>query len=419
MRGTASPATAAGEHAVAPEESWPPPFPASEYQARIDRLRAGAVRDTADAAVILHPRDLIYFTGIETAAQLVVPAVGTPTHLVQLNLGRVRAEGPVGDVRPSSGLRTLRDVLRALLPSGGRVGVTLDVLPHHYAQRLAAMADGFELVDISDTVMGLRAVKSAAEVDVIRAAAGISRRSFELARAVARPGVAEFELQLEMQRLERGSGADEWMTHRGWNTHLGWGILCSGPRTAEVSGHWMTETGTGPSAAQPYGAGRRRFREGDLVLIDRGVVLHGYHCDEARTLVVGEPDERQARYWQALQSVLSEAVAAIRPGQPVSGVYDAAARAAADVGVGDFFMTRASHDFAYVGHGVGLEIDEPPLVAPRSRMPLRAGMVLALEPKVIVPGWGGLTLEDMVVVTEEGAQRLTSSPVAPLGVGPG
>lgn len=397
--------------------SAPPPFPDTEYTQRIDRLREELSSHQVDAAVILQPRDLVYFTGIETAAQLVVPQSGDPIHLVQINLDRAQREGAISDVRPSRGLSTLRDVLWKTVLSGGRIGITLDVLPARYVQRLTAMADGLELTDVSDAVMAVRSIKSPAETDVLRSAAAVSRRSFEHARSVAVEGMCEFDLQLEMQHLERAHGADEWMSHRGWNANVAWGILCSGPLTAEISGHWMTQTGSGPSAAQPYGAGGRRFKAEDLILIDRGVVLHGYHCDEARTIVIGEPNERHRHYWSSLQAVLDAAISAIRPGDPVSNVYFAAERAAEQCGIAEYFMTKARYDFAYIGHGVGLEIDEPPIVAPRTRASLLPGMVLALEPKVIVPGWGGLTLEDMVMVTADGAERLTSSPVEPLGTG--
>jgi len=120
--------------------------------------------------------------------------------------------------------------------------------------------------------------------------------------------------------------------------------------------------------------------------------------------------------WLALRRILAAAIAAVGPGVRASAVYQAALEAARLEGVEDVFMTRALGGLDYVGHGVGLEIDELPLIGPRSDEALQAGTVLALEPKIIVPGWGGMTLEETVVVTEAGREVITRSSVEPLEV---
>ena len=400
------------------EASFPPPFPAAEYRSRqqalIDLMGAAGI----DLGIVLAPADLIYFTGYDLASQLIVSGTGRSVHLVQINFDRARSAGPIAEVRRSLGVRSVIEVVNELCPAGGTVGLPLDVMPQ---RQFAAMSErlGRPVADLSPLVMGLRSRKSAAELAVLRQAALISEAAFARAREIIRPGLAEYELQLEMESVENGLGADGAMRSRGWRGSLPWGVVCSGAATGEVSGHWLSQTGYGPSAARPYSAGRRRLQAGDQVVMDRGVVLHGYHCDEARTVVTGTESVRQRECWAALVQILGVAIAAVRPGVTAASVYAAAADAARGLGVGGVFMTAALGGREYLGHGVGLEIDEPPLVGPQSGELLQPGMVLALEPKVIIPGWGGMTLEETVAVTEAGAEVLTRSPIEPLSLGAG
>ena len=400
----------------AQEASLPPPFPETEFRSRRQALASLMGGAGIDVGIVLAPADLIYFTGYDLASQLVVGAGGDSVHLVQINLERVRSGSPVGEVRRSLGVRSVLETVDEMSPPGGSVGLPLDVLPQRQFAAMAERLAGRRLQDLSPLVLRLRRRKSPAELEVLRQAASISAAAFARAREIIRPGLAEFELQLQMEAVEHELGADGAMRSRGWRGFLPWGIVCSGPGTAEVSGHWLTQTGFGPSAARPYSAGRRRLQSGDPVVIDRGLVLHGYHCDEARTMVVGEANDRQLEYWAALGRILAAAIAAVRPGATAAAAYQAAANAAAAEGLLDFFMTRATGGLEYLGHGVGLEIDEPPLVGPRSNEVLEPGMVLALEPKIIVPGWGGMTLEETVAVTEAGHEVITRSSINPLEV---
>ena len=399
-----------------PESSLPPPFPEVEYrtrrQALIELMGAAGI----DVGIVLAPADLIYFTGYDLASQLIINGRGEAVHLVQINLQRASAESLGGEVRASLGARTLIDTVDEMCPPQGTVGLPLDVLPQRQFAGIAERLTGRRLVDLSPLVLSLRRRKSPAELAVLRQAATISAAGFARAREIMRAGLAEFELQLQMEAVEHALGADGAMRSRGWRASLPWGMVCSGLGTAEVSGHWLTQTGPGPSAARPYSAGRRRLQAGDQVVIDRGVVFHGYHCDEARTMVVGPATARQRDCWLALRRILAAAIAAVGPGVRASAVYQAALEAARLEGVEDVFMTRALGGLDYVGHGVGLEIDELPLIGPRSDEALQAGTVLALEPKIIVPGWGGMTLEETVVVTEAGREVITRSSVEPLEV---
>ena len=157
----------------------------------------------------------------------------------------------------------------------------------------------------------------------------------------------------------------------------------------------------------PYGPSLRKVRAGDLVCIDHGTMYRGYHSDEGRTFVVGKARDKQKRLFDIVRRAQDAAIAQVRPGVPAAEVYRAAWRVARDAGYEEYFMAYGQYGVEYLGHGLGLEIDEPPLVGPKTTTLLEEGMTLALEPKLIIPGWGGVDLEDTLVVTGDGCEVLT------------
>jgi len=169
-----------------------------------------------------------------------------------------------------------------------------------------------------------------------------------------------------------------------------------------------TIVASGPHAALPhYRAGDRRLERGDLVVLDFGGVMDGYCCDLTRTVAVGPPAPEATRIYEAVRDAQAAAIAAVRPGIPASDV-DAAARAVLDArGLGQAF----GHG---TGHGLGLEVHEDPRVGrPRPNVPtavLQPGMVFTIEPGAYVTGFGGVRIEDDVVVTERGCDVLTAVP---------
>lgn len=385
-----------------------PTFTRAEHRRRWTALQA-VLRDRGlSCAVLAYSRHVLYYAGMAVHGHVVVPADGDPVLLVQIDGARARVLSPLPRVVDSRGLSTLVGVLQELGAERGTIGVEHDFLTVAAHGRLAARLPGAELVDVGSDVLELRSVKSAEELAVLEQAAGISDAQFRYLREGLRPGVTEIEVHAGLGRLQRTAGADGVSAKHGANDRFidhAW--VVSGPNTEQISGYWLTMTGRGPSPARPYGPTLRRLEVGDIVCCDIGTSWQGYHVDHARSYVLGPADDRQKRCWEALLEMQARAVEAAAPGRPVRDVYDAALRVAQSHGFAANFMTAALYDVPYVGHGVGLEIDEGPLLTPGNDSVLREGMVLAIEPKVIVPGWGGMTVEDTVVVSPGGGRRLT------------
>jgi Xaa-Pro aminopeptidase/Xaa-Pro dipeptidase len=231
------------------------------------------------------------------------------------------------------------------------------------------------LVPLTGEISGLRAVKEPAEIEKIRKAIQIASESFLDTLPRLKPGVHEKAAGdfLEFRMKRRGGESSSFPV-----------IVASGPR-----------------AALPHGKpSDKGMEKGETVVIDFGVCHQGYHSDETKTLILGRPDPRQRKVYDLVRKAQEKAIRAIRPGINVRSIDRAAREVISRAGYGKFF----GHG---TGHGIGLAVHEPPTLSPRGSGVVEAGMIFSVEPGVYLPGWGGVRLEDLVLVTERGCELLT------------
>ncbi len=244
--------------------------------------------------------------------------------------------------------------------------------------RLQRLLRGAELVDLEAGVDGLRAVKDPGELDALRRAAELAERCLEAVLPLVRPGITEEEVARAFRIEAIRQGADG----------LAFDPIVAG----------------GPRGALPHARpGPRPLREGDLVVVDFGVRFRGYCSDETVTLAVGEPEPEARRAYEVVLEAQRAALDALAPGVRFADVDRAARRVIEEAGYGD----RFGHG---TGHGVGLAVHEAPTVNARSRQVAEPGMVVTVEPGVYLPGRFGVRLEDTVVVTGQGCERITGLP---------
>ncbi len=244
-------------------------------------------------------------------------------------------------------------------------------------RRLKKEAGSVRLKPCAGLVEDLRLRKDPTEVRRLRRGAKINREGLKVAAGSIRPGVRERDVAriLEEAMREEGASASAFDT-----------IVASGPR-----------------GAMPHGiASGRKIRRGDLITIDFGAVVDGYHADTTRVFSLGMPSAKAREICGIVLEAQRAAVAAVAPGVKCSEVDSAARRIIEDRGFGKAF----GHG---VGHGLGLDIHEGPRLGPEATDVLRPGMVVTVEPGIYLPGWGGGRIEDMVLVTETGREVLTRS----------
>jgi Xaa-Pro dipeptidase len=386
--------------------------PRSELENRIARLQAKlATAGDAEAVFIFQAADMFYFAGTVQDAWLVIPREGPPLMVVRRSLERAQAESALENILPLGNTRELPKLLAAHGLGGlKRVGLEFDVLPVQQYARVGRLFPTMQFVDASQLIREVRMRKSAYEVGCIRRAARIQDRMAAKLREVLRPGMTELELAAEIEAEARRHGHQGFIRARRFNLECFYGHLLSGENGAVPS--WMESPtgGTGLSPAFSTGLSTRRIQGGEPVMLDYAGAVDGYHSDQARVFSLGPLPEDMVKGHVACIAIWEEVLSSLRPGIKAGEVFARAQASAARLGYADRFMNAGPAQVAFVGHGVGVELDEIPYLAAGADVAIEAGMVLAVEPKIVFPGRGIVGVEDTVLVTTGQPEILTVTP---------
>ena len=376
---------------------------------RLNELQRRLADAGVDAAVLVHPRDILYYAGTARPATLVV-GPQEAILLVRRGLDLARREATLERVEPGGGWDAVAAVLAAQGLARGTLGADMDVMPAQLYRRMREALPAWEVEDISPLVLAQRMIKDPEEIRATEHAASIADTGQASLPPILRPGLSELELAAEVEAALRRAGHEGYQPLRYPGARGGGVLLMSGENLTVRGGHGLVITGAGLSPGTPYGPSRRTVRPGDLVVLDIGSTYDGYTADESRTYVVGRATAAQEALFEAALAVEEAVLSALRPGVSVAEVY-AAAEAALARGAPPHFPPGSLSLPGFVGHGLGLEIDEPPVLWPREETTLAVGMVLALEVEVSAPADGLMAkVEDTVVVEASGPRLLTHAP---------
>jgi Xaa-Pro aminopeptidase len=385
--------------------------PPAEIEARIAGLQRILAHKGLDGALILQRVDLFYFTGTIQQGSLYVPAAGEPLLMVNKVLARARAESAIERIVPLGSPKSIPDLLKQSgLPRPRRIGLELDVLPANLYLSYRDIFQAAEIVDASADIRLLRAVKSAHEIGLIREAAAYSDRVAACVPELLREGQTEIDLAGRIEAEARRMGHQGIVRMRLWGSELFYGHLLSGPSGAVPSYLASPTGGAGVSPAVAQSASFRPIRRHEPVLVDYVFAYRGYISDHARIFAIGRLPDELLQAHAAMLDIQARITSMARPGTASGAVYDFALQAATALGLGEHFMGVGRERIRFVGHGVGLELDEFPFLNAGQTMPLQAGMVIAIEPKAIFPGKGVVGIENTHVVTENGLERLGRYP---------
>lgn len=359
------------------------------------------------AAVMMHPRDVYYFAGTGQPCNLVIPAEGKPTLLARRALDWVRNDSNISNIVKGSGIKELRMALQSagVLEDGAKLGLCLDIVPTLLCRKLEQSLPECIIEDVSTLLLEQRLYKDEKEIAAIRTAADLFQRAHKVMLQELRPGVTELEVASKVYAELRRGEHEGIPRFRRWDATLHPdGLVISGSNTWHISGHAMTVTGVGLSPSVPWGPSTRPMASGETVVIDIGINYHGYHADIARTYIVGKATEEQKRVFDVLKQVYMAIFAQVKPGVTGKALFKTAWEILESCGLERYFQGYGEMKGNYVGHGIGLEMDEPPVLDANCTTALAENMTIALEPKVIIPEWGAIDLEDTAVVTATGCE---------------
>ena len=383
--------------------------PKVEIGARIVALQAALTRANIDAAVIVQNADLFYFTGTIQKGYLLVPSQGNPVFAVTGDLDRVKAESSIEAIEPIASLKEIPAICYRIFPSSQphTIGLEFDVIPVSLYNRICSVFKSSRPVDISPIIRNIRMVKSPYEIDKIKGSATIFAEAISHLPQFLKPGMTEVALQSELVRLGRYRSHFGAHRVRGFNQESYYGHVLAGPRGAVPSMVNSPTGGLGSTPAFGYGAGHWPIEENSPILIDLCFGIDGYLADQTRTAVIGKLPSSLLSAYEKLLVVKKEIEELLRPGAICEEIYFHALEKAEALNLGENFMGHGPRRARFIGHGIGLEMDEWPVIAKGFRSALAPGMVLALEPKLIFPGIGAIGLEDNYIITEKGCENIT------------
>ncbi len=381
--------------------------PKSEIDQRIDRLKKQLEENNIDAALIVQRADLFYFTGTVQDGHLCIPVDGDPILMIFKSLERAIAESPLSRIAP---LDSPKDIIEILNQYGyaqpQSIGLELDVLPANLYFNYQHLFAGRNLIDISDLIRRVRAIKSPYEIGMMRRAAALSDQVAAQVPGLLREGMTELELAGQVEAEARKLGHQGIVRMRMWGSEMFFGHLLAGPSGAVPSFLSSPTGGTGANPAIAQGPGFRPIQRHEPVLLDYVFALNGYYSDHARIFSIGElPDELMAAH-TAMLDVQALIKRAAKPGVKSGDIYDLALERTTALGYDKNFMGVGKKRIRFVGHGIGVELDEYPFLAAGQNLELQENMTLALEPKLIFPEKGVVGIENTHVVTSDGLEQL-------------
>jgi Xaa-Pro dipeptidase len=384
--------------------------PSAELEARIARVQERLRRDHFDGALIIGNAHLFYLAGTIQQSHLLLPAAGEPLLLVRRDLARARAESALPTIEPLSGFRELPAALARLgLRSGVRLGLELDLLPVNVYRRLASMLPGIEFHDCAPLLRQVRSVKSPFEIERQRVAAAQTDLALRDGTAVIREGVPENVVAAEIIGSLFRHGHQGLLRFRAFNQEMFFAHCFAGPDAGVASYLDVPMSGRGLSPAVAQGAGVRPIGRREPIVIDVGGAVDGYGVDQTRTLSLGPLPGRFVEGYAVCRAILDRMRVAAVPGAVTGDLYREAVAMAAAAGLADVFMGAAPSQVSFIGHGIGLEIDELPVLARGAEAVLEEGQVVAIEPKLVFPGEGAVGIEDTFRVGATGLEALTFS----------
>ncbi|MDD2898572.1 MAG: Xaa-Pro peptidase family protein [Desulfuromonadaceae bacterium] len=378
----------------------------TEVMSRVSRMQEQLQAKGLDGALFIFAIDVYYFSGTRQNSTLWIPVEGEPILMVRKSLSRAKEDSPLKDIRPFPSSKEFAGILP---PAALKIGFTYDVAPVQHFNFYAKLLADRELIDISLLNREVRSVKSPYEVEQIKASGDALSSVFAQVPDFLKEGMRELDLTAEFECRLRKSGNEGIVRMRAYNQELSGGLAVS---TGGASYGFLDGpvTGRGLSNAAPQGATRDIIARNTPILIDYVGVFNGYNTDMTRIFVIGTLDPELQRAFDLALDIQNFVQRELKPGAICEELFFKALEIADKGGFGSSFMGMPGEQARFVGHGIGLEVDEYPVLAQGFKVPLQAGQIIAIEPKFNIPGKGAVGIENTFAVTPAGGQKLTNIP---------
>lgn len=362
-----------------------------------ERLRGGGV----EAALLSAHSDLFYFTGSIQRGILIIPAQGDPAYFVRKDIDRAREETAV-TVLPFDPA-AIRDHLATFKNIGFAADMTTVAELRLWREKL--VPQDREMPDLSLPLALTKMVKTPVEIALMEKAAHINRRAMRQVREIFRPGMRDLDVQVELEgyaRRELGHQGSFWL--RGSHLEGGLSLVVTGASALEPTYTDFPIGGRGLSPAVAQGASGEVI--GEMFVVDLIGARDGYTADSTRTFFVGRPDDAIARRYEELRAFLDKMVAFITPGVTGEEAWNYATALVTECDWCGWFMGLRSK-VRFLGHGIGVEVNQLPVIAAKQTIPFENGMTIAIEPKIFLPDRGVIGIENTYLMENGRLRSLT------------
>jgi len=384
--------------------------PSEELQWRISRFQQKISENGLYGALINQNTDLFYFAGTIQRSFLFIPAEGEAVLAVGGNIQRAHEECGLKNIVPLENNKKLGAVLSDFgYHLKGKIGLEMDTLPASYYLSLQGNNPEADFTDVSEHIKQTRMIKSDYELERVRKSCQILDEVMVLAKDTIKEGMTELELDAVLTAYTRCKGHMGFFRARAYNQDMNYSHILFGSSGALSSYVKGPLGGKGTTPAIPLGAGFSVFVKNLPLIVDYGMGYRGYVSDSTRTFVIGKLPDELEKAFEVTREVMYFTESWVRPGKSPADLYNEIIKLVKGSGYIDHFMGHTPNQVPFVGHGIGLEIDEYPVIAPMFELEFAPGMVYALEPKMAFPGIGAVGIEDDFLVTDNGVERLTNS----------
>ena len=371
---------------------------------RIKRFQAILEERGIDASLVMYSKDVFYFTGTAQLSSLVI----TPDDyrfFVLRSAERAKEESGL-DVIP---VRSFGDVLKEMEKMDiGTLGIEEDILPVKVYRRIIDVLK-CEIIDIAPDVMKLRSIKDDSEIEKMKIASKQSRKALSIVPEIVEEGMTELELSARLEYEMRVNGHEGNLRMRDWNsTILNVFVLSSG--TIVPGRHNTVADGMGLSSGIGSGASMKKLKKGDVIWVDISGHHGGYVTDETRCFSIGKPPEHLVKGYEFIQEVYFYLRDSLREGSWTDELYIECLKIAEKRGYKNNFMGIPPYQVKFIGHGIGIELDEIPVISMLRDM-IRENMTISIEPKMVFPDYTGVGIESTLLVTKSGGREITDSPL--------
>jgi Xaa-Pro dipeptidase len=370
---------------------------------RLEKIKKEMAAQEIDCAVLFNSRNIYYSSGTAQFSIALIPLDSDPKIFIKRNFERGKGETWIKDIVRLKSTRDVIEEIKARNLAKARIGIEMNFLRVNQYLKLKKGLDT-EFVDINPLFYKIRMIKDQTEIQSIKKSARAVENVQRVCRETLRPGITELDVAAEVAHEAKKNGSWSPVTNLYWDAN---GFVMGSGETLYTPGDYPILSGVGLCKATPRSASDRVLKDGDIFVLDFATNVEGYHADHARTYFIGNPTEKYKKLYKLVHQALRHVETQVLVGKEIGTLFREVQNILGDYK--EYFQGFNGYRQG-LGHGVGLELDEPPGITATNTARFQKGMVLAIEPKLIIPGWGAIDFEDTIHLREKATDVITNSP---------